>query len=102
MTVHSGLNVRDFEGCKAHRSGVVERVTLVMDVFGPHRRSAWLEEVADHTGLPRSTAFRLLRQLVELGWLERGPRVSGSEGSSRKSMGARWTTPTFVRRRPQC
>ena len=73
MTVHSGLNVRDFEGCKAHRSGVVERVTLVMDVFGPHRRSAWLEEVADHTGLPRSTAFRLLRQLVELGWLERGP-----------------------------
>ncbi|HEX5253954.1 MAG TPA: IclR family transcriptional regulator [Mycobacterium sp.] len=73
MTVHSGLDVRAFDDCKTHRSGVVERVTLVMDVFGPHRQSAWLEEVADHTGLPRSTAFRILRQLVELGWLEHGP-----------------------------
>jgi len=73
MTIHSGLNVRNFDGCKTHRSGVVERVTLVMDVFGAHRHSAWLEEVADQTGLPRSTAFRILRQLVELGWLEHGP-----------------------------
>ncbi len=73
MTIHSGLNVRGFDDCKTHRSGVVERVTLVMDVFGPHRHSAWLEEVADQTGLPRSTAFRILRQLVELGWLEHGP-----------------------------
>jgi DNA-binding IclR family transcriptional regulator len=73
MTVHSGLSLRDFDDCKTHRSGVVERVALVMDVFGPHRRSAWLEDVAAHTGLPRSTAFRILRQLVELGWLERAP-----------------------------
>lgn len=73
MTVLSGLNVRDFDDCKTHRSGVVERVTLVMDAFGPHRQCARLEEVADHTGLPRSTAFRILRQLVNLGWLEHGP-----------------------------
>lgn len=73
MTAFSGLNVRDFDDCKTHRSGVIKRVTMVMDVFGPHRESARLEEVADHTGLPRSTAFRILRQLVELGWLEHGP-----------------------------
>lgn len=73
MKVHSGLNVRGFDDCKTHRSGVVERVTLVMDAFGPHRQCARLEEVADHTGLPRSTAFRILRQLVNLGWLEHGP-----------------------------
>jgi len=73
MTMLSRLDVRDFDDCKTHRSGVVERVTLVMDAFGPHRPSARLEEVADHTGLPRSTAFRILRQLVELGWLEHGP-----------------------------
>lgn len=66
------LGVRGADECKAHRSGVIERVTLVMDVFGPHRQSARLEEVADHTGLPRSTAFRILRQLVNLGWLEHG------------------------------
>ena len=73
MTAFSGLNVRDFDDCKTHRSGVIKRVTMVMDVFGPHRECARLEEVADHTGLPRSTAFRILRQLVELGWLEHGP-----------------------------
>jgi len=69
----SELDVRGSDDCKTHRSGVVERVTLVMDMFGPHRESARLEEVADHTGLPRSTAFRILRQLVQLDWLEHGP-----------------------------
>ncbi|BBX66005.1 IclR family transcriptional regulator [Mycobacterium saskatchewanense] len=58
---------------KAARSGVVERVTQVMEVFGPHRQSARLEEVAEHAALPRSTTFRILRQLVEMGWLEHGP-----------------------------
>jgi DNA-binding IclR family transcriptional regulator len=67
------MSIRDFDNRKTHRSSLIERVTMVMDVFGPHRRSAWLAEVSDHTGLPRSTAFRILRQLVELGWLEHGP-----------------------------
>jgi DNA-binding IclR family transcriptional regulator len=73
MTVLSGLDVRDFDDFKTHRSGVVERITSVMDAFGPHRQSARLEEIVDHTGLPRSTAFRILRQLVDLDWLEHGP-----------------------------
>ena len=73
MRVLSELDVHDSADYKTRRSGVVERVTMVMDVFGPHRPCARLEDVADHTGLPRSTAFRILRQLVSLGWLEHGP-----------------------------
>lgn len=56
------------------RSGVAERVTLVMDVFGMVRPWARLEDVTEHTGLPRSTVFRILRQLVDLGWLDHGPQ----------------------------
>lgn len=73
MTVLSEIDIAESEDCKIPRSGVVERVTLVMDVFGPQRQSAKLEDVAEHSGLPRSTAFRIVRQLVRLGWLEHGP-----------------------------
>lgn len=71
MTLLSDLP--DARGAKPARSGVVERVTMVMDVFGPDRPVARLEDVTAHTGLPRSTAFRILRQLVDLDWLEHGP-----------------------------
>jgi DNA-binding IclR family transcriptional regulator len=54
------------------RPGVVERMTQILEVFiddeGPYR----LEDVASCTGLPRSTTFRLLSQLVALHWLEHG------------------------------
>jgi DNA-binding IclR family transcriptional regulator len=70
MAAPYGIHVRDRAGGESRRSGVLERITLVMDVFGPYCQCVRLEEVADHTGLPRSTAFRLLRQLVRLGWLE--------------------------------
>jgi DNA-binding IclR family transcriptional regulator len=74
MSLLSGLDeIRGPDDCTTRRSGVLERVTSVMDVFGPHRHCARLEDVADYTGLPRSTAFRILRQLVKLGWLEHGP-----------------------------
>jgi DNA-binding IclR family transcriptional regulator len=52
------------------RPGVLERATLIMDVFASGQEFVFLEEVSDQTGLPRSTAFRLLHQLVELGWLD--------------------------------
>ncbi len=73
MTVLSEIDISESEDLKIPRSGVVERVTLVMGVFGPQRQSAKLEDVAEHSGLPRSTAFRIVRQLVRLGWLEHGP-----------------------------
>lgn len=73
MTLLSEIDATHPDAGKPVRSGIVERVTLVMDVFGPDRRSARLEDVVEHTGLPRSTAFRILRQLVDKAWLEYGP-----------------------------
>jgi DNA-binding IclR family transcriptional regulator len=55
---------------KEPRASVLERVTLIMDLFDSGRDMLLLETVSDRTGLPRSTAFRLLRQLVGLGWLQ--------------------------------
>lgn len=62
---------------------MVERMTLILDAFdasGTTRLT--LEEVATRTRLPRSTAHRILDQLVRLSWLEHstlgyglGPRV---------------------------
>ncbi|MFE7327938.1 IclR family transcriptional regulator [Streptomyces sp. NPDC057565] len=49
---------------------MVERVTLIMDVFEGRSARLSLEEVARSTHLPRSTAHRILDQLVRLRWLE--------------------------------
>ncbi|MER5279617.1 IclR family transcriptional regulator [Streptomyces sp. NPDC002809] len=49
---------------------MVERVTLIMDVFEGRTARLSLEEVARSTHLPRSTAHRILDQLVRLRWLE--------------------------------
>ncbi|MDT0203201.1 IclR family transcriptional regulator [Nocardioides sp. AE5] len=49
---------------------MVERMTLILDAFrGPTTRLT-LEQVARVTHLPRSTAHRILDQLVKLAWLE--------------------------------
>lgn len=49
---------------------MVERVTLIMDVFEDRTARLSLEDVARSTQLPRSTAHRILDQLVRLRWLE--------------------------------
>ncbi|MGW0939981.1 IclR family transcriptional regulator [Streptomyces sp. NPDC002666] len=49
---------------------MVERMTLIMDVFEGRAARLSLEEVARSTQLPRSTAHRILDQLVRLRWLE--------------------------------
>lgn len=55
---------------KAPPPSMVERMTLILDAFAG--RAAWLtlEEVACGTQLPRSTAHRILDQLVKLDWVE--------------------------------
>lgn len=66
---------------------MVERMTLILDAFnGPSARLT-LEDVARHTRLPRSTAHRILDQLVRQRWLEHhsfgyglGPRALGLGG----------------------
>lgn len=52
------------------RPGVVERLTQILDVFASPRERLLLDDITAATGLPRSTAFRLLSQMVELDWLE--------------------------------
>lgn len=48
---------------------MAERITLIIDLFdGPFQRLP-LEDVSRFTGLPRSTAHRILEQLIALGWV---------------------------------
>jgi len=49
---------------------MVERMTLILDAFPGRTTRLTLEEVAQATHLPRSTAHRILDQLLKLGWLQ--------------------------------
>lgn len=49
---------------------MVERMTLIMERFTDREARLTLEDIARSTGLPRSTAHRILDQLVRLQWLE--------------------------------
>lgn len=70
---------------------MVERVTLIMDAFEQRATTLTLEQVTADTGLPRSTAHRILDQLVQVDWLEHtslgyhlGPRAlrfGGQDGT---------------------
>lgn len=49
---------------------MVERMTLILDAFEGRNACLTLEDVARRTHLPRSTAHRILDQLVKLQWLQ--------------------------------
>ncbi|CRK57821.1 Transcriptional regulator, IclR family [Alloactinosynnema sp. L-07] len=49
---------------------MVERMTLILDEFAARTTRLTLEEVGRRTHLPRSTAHRILDQLVKLRWLD--------------------------------
>jgi DNA-binding IclR family transcriptional regulator len=49
---------------------MIERMTLVLDAFDAGNPRLTLAELAERTGLPRSTTHRILDQLVALRWLE--------------------------------
>ncbi len=51
-------------------ASMVERMTLILDAFEGRAARLTLEDVARSTCLPRSTAHRILDQLVRLEWLE--------------------------------
>lgn len=56
------------------RSSVIERVSQILEAFGRSPDRLLLSDLTEMTGLPRSTAFRLLTQLVEVGWVQRDRR----------------------------
>jgi DNA-binding IclR family transcriptional regulator len=49
---------------------MVERMTLILDAFPDRSARLTLEDVARMTHLPRSTAHRILDQLLKADWLE--------------------------------
>jgi DNA-binding IclR family transcriptional regulator len=51
---------------------VIGRALRLLDAFGPRRRELNLSEIARRSGMPLSTAHRLLRELCEWGAVERG------------------------------
>lgn len=66
---------------------MMERVTLIMDLFERPQIHLTLEAVSRRTQLPRSTTHRILDQLVRLDWLRHtaagytlGPRALGLGG----------------------
>ena len=61
--------IRENLGGSAAPPSMIERMTLIMEVFGDRAARLRLDEIAAHTGLPRSTSHRILEQLVRLGWL---------------------------------
>ncbi|MGB3697149.1 MAG: IclR family transcriptional regulator [Gordonia sp. (in: high G+C Gram-positive bacteria)] len=54
-------------------SAVLDRLTLVLDTFDGHARQS-LAQIVRRTGLPRSSAHRMLERLVALRWLRREGR----------------------------
>src|SRR4029077_2658344 len=53
------------------QSSMVQRMTAIMDTFDSRLRRRSLQDVSVLSGLPRSTAHRILEQLVALGWVDR-------------------------------
>lgn len=54
-------------------SAVIDRISLVLEAFdGPGRLT--LAQIVRRTGLPRSSAHRMLERLVQLRWLRRSGR----------------------------
>jgi DNA-binding IclR family transcriptional regulator len=51
-------------------SSMVSRMTAILDTFDSSHCCRSLQDIASSTGLPRSTAHRILEQLVQLGWVQ--------------------------------
>jgi len=69
VTVAIDLNTRTSERPELPPS-MVERMTLIVDAFDSRFSQLNLEQIACRTQLPRSTAHRILDQLVRLDWLK--------------------------------
>lgn len=59
------------EAAIAPPSSMLERVTLILDLFDSPGRRLALEEVSKRSGLPRSSAHRILEHMTSLGWVSR-------------------------------
>lgn len=54
-------------------ASMIERMTLILEAFDGATPTLTLVELAERTGLPRSTVHRILDQLIRLRWLAHAP-----------------------------
>lgn len=74
MTVTDDVALRDHADTESGApSAILDRLTLVLDAFDGRERLS-LAEVVLRTGLPRSSAHRMLDRMVSLRWLQRSGR----------------------------
>lgn len=76
------MNTSNIEGIPV---SVVERVSLVLEALSAGPMT--LAKVTTRTGLPRSSAHRLLEQLANAGWLARSPDQTYELGVKAYEMG---------------
>ncbi|MEB8336123.1 IclR family transcriptional regulator [Streptomyces endophyticus] len=62
-------NTAEHRGTSHAPISMIERMTVILDAFDPHTPSLSLLDLADRTGLPRSTLHRILDQMIRLRWL---------------------------------
>ncbi|NKT91639.1 helix-turn-helix domain-containing protein, partial [Rhodococcus hoagii] len=74
---------------------MLDRVAAVLGAFDTGRGQMTLAELAAHTGIPRTSSYRILERLVAMKWLQRhgsayelGPRLMelGSLALQRNSL----------------
>ena len=65
------MTVTEQAAYSSAQSSMVQRMTAIMDTFDSRLRRRSLQDVSALSGLPRSTAHRILEQLVALGWVDR-------------------------------
>lgn len=90
-TVH-----QDRSGATGTAPSLVERMTLILDAFPAPTTRLSLEQVARAAHLPRSTAHRILEQLVRLEWVEHSA-LGYSLGSRALALGSRATGHEEIR-----
>ena len=74
MSTSGGVLERASRGGAEERPpSMVERMTTIMVAFKSSSSRLSLEDVQDATGLPRSTAHRILTQLIALDWVRHTP-----------------------------
>lgn len=73
MTIQTSRGVGDRPG---HVQSVV-KATEILQAFDRQHRSLSLRQLADRTGIPRSTCHALVNTLVDTGFLERNTRGDG-------------------------
>lgn len=71
-----------------YKTAVLQKALDVLEVVAFARPSLSLQEVAERAGLPRATAFRLLANLVERGYVSRSDAGSYALGSRARLLGS--------------